>query len=145
MTRRKGAEPSCASAEPSAAGVGGQGDELGRGGLLAAGSRTARKDAPASPVNNLQSLAATDPGRRRPRRLGGNRSSLLSGSRGPGVVGTEPDVSGGGRSLAPSCATSGTRELLLPWIARHVIQDASRPEGVAGGAGAWPRLGPLLG
>lgn len=57
------------------------------------------------------------------------------------MVGTELDVSGEGRSLARPGVTSGTGELLVAWIARHVIQDAGRPRGGAGGAGAGPRRG----
>lgn len=83
---------------------------------------TARKCSPARPVSNLKILSRTDQEPEDGRAASEETAALpVPGRGGTVVVGTESDVSGGGRSLARLCATSGTGELLVAWIAWHVI------------------------
>lgn len=98
---------------------------------------TARKCSPARPVSNLKILSRTGQGPEDGRAASEETAALPGPGRGGTVVvGTESDVSGDGRSLARLCATSGTGELLVAWIAWHVIEDASNP---GAGLAAWGR------
>lgn len=89
---------------------------------------TARKCSPGSPVSNLKILSRTDQKPGHGRAASEETAALpVPGRGGTVVVGTESDVSGDGRSLARLCETSGTGELLVAWIAWHVIRDISNP------------------
>lgn len=127
MTRKKEAEPSCASAEPSAPGVAERGGKLRRGGLRAAGFLYRMQVLPRparSTTSKILSRTDQEPGSGR---AASEETAALPGPGrgGTAVVGTEGDVSGDGRSLARLGETSGTGELLVAWIAWHVIHDAS--------------------